>query len=85
MRGQRQAARAAIDRHALVVAVGHVAAKAWGSGQVDVDVIGDKQIQAAVAVVIDESAAGAEAGAVSSLAGRPCAVTSVKVPSPLFR
>jgi hypothetical protein len=54
-----------------------------GVGEIDIDVVGDKEVEQAVAVVVDEGAAGAEANAFVQQA---CfAVTSVKVPSPLLR
>src|SRR6266567_2098065 len=54
----RQATRAAHHRHAFPHAGGPLAGSG-GGGQIEIDVVGDEQIELAVAVVVDKGAAGA--------------------------
>ena len=54
----RQATRAAHHRHAFPHAGGPLAGSGRG-GQIEIDVVGDEQIELAVAVVVDKSAPGA--------------------------
>ena len=52
--------------------------------EIELQIVGDEEIEMAVAVVVDESAAGAPARFLRR--SRPASlVTSVKVPSPLLR
>ena len=53
-----QAARTAHDRHAFPDA-GRAFARGGGGGEIEVHVVGDHQVEMAVAIVIDEGAAGA--------------------------
>ena len=77
-----EAGRAAGDLHALVLAAGGF--RDGGGLDVEVDVVGDEEVEMAVAVVVEEGAAGVPASLRSG--ARPAlAVTSVKVPSPLLR
>ena len=78
-----QAARPAVHGNTEVVA-GTGLVRARNRLHVEQEVVGDEQIEAAVAVVVHERAAGAEARLrrSSSPASR---VTSVNVPSPLLR
>src|ERR1035441_5094518 len=57
MRLRRQAARATVHRNALPVATGDLAGRRHGL-EVKLQVVGDEQVQVAVAVVIHEGAAG---------------------------
>jgi hypothetical protein len=66
--GRRQAVGAAPDGHAFPVAVG-TAAGFGDAGGVEIDVVGDEDIEQAVAVVVDEGAAGAPAIAGDGKAG----------------
>jgi hypothetical protein len=60
---ERKAARAAIHRHAAIEAV-RVGARLRRGLKVELQVIGDEQVQAAIAVVVEEGAARVVAGAI---------------------
>src|SRR5262249_7301026 len=78
-----QSSGAAVDRQALKFAR---AASGQGSGlQIEVDVVGDKQVQVAVAVIIEKGAACAPLGVLGTQAslrgyvgGRPVAIVVVE-------
>ena len=55
----------------------------WRCLDVEVDVVGDEEVEVAVAVVVEEGAAGVPAG--GGLREPDLAVMSVKVPLPLLR
>ena len=83
LRARRQAARTAIHGNTFPLAVRVL--PGFGNGrEVEIDIIGDKQIEMAVAIVVDQRAAGAPARP-SIQQVRPALVTSVNVPSPLLR
>ena len=56
VRFERQPARAAVDRHGAVEAVG-IGAWLWRRREVELQVIGDEQVEVADAVVVQERAA----------------------------
>ena len=76
-----QARRAAGDLDAFVGAAGGLGER--GRLDVEVDVVGDEEVEVAVAVVVEEGAAGVPSG--SDWVRPALAVTSVKVPLPLLR
>ena len=77
-----QPGRTARDRDALVAAEARIGRGRLG--EIEVDVVGDEQIEPSVAVVVEEG--GARCPSACRVAARPArAVTSVKVPSPSLR
>ena len=61
MRGRAHASWSAINRHSFKVAAGHFKRSRRRGGKIKLNIVGYKQIQQAIAVVVDKRAAGAEA------------------------
>jgi len=66
--GEVETTWSTFDRHALPDAI-HPVARFWSGFQVELDVVGHKEIQFAIAVIVDESAARAPLSSVSGNTG----------------